>query len=364
VPPIGYVIRQPELAQTLELLAAQGQDGFYRGAFAHRLVEGVRGLGGNWSEQDLAAYQALERKPIVGTYHDARIVSASPPSSGGVALIEALHILEPYDLRALDAVTRKHLVIEAMRRAFRDRAQYLGDPDFVTVPVERLVSPFYADGQRTSIRLDRALPSSALAPVAGEVNSGPHTTHFSVLDAQGNRAAVTITLNLWFGSGLMVPGTGLLLNDEMDDFSVKAGIPNAYQLVGAEANSIAPGKRPLSSSTPTFVESPRGVMITGSPGGSYIISMAILATLDFLDGKTPQQIVSTPRYHHQYLPDVVLYEPDALDGAERAGLEQLGHTLRESNRRWGNMQVVTWDYASDKVQSASDPRGEGEGLVY
>jgi gamma-glutamyltranspeptidase/glutathione hydrolase len=362
-PEIGFLIRQPELARTLSLLAREGADGFYKGAFAQRLVAGVRALGGIWTDADLAGYAALERAPIIGKYRDARIVSASPPSSGGIALVDALHILEGYDLAKLDAVTRKHLIIEAMRRMHRDRAVYLGDSDFVPVPIEQLTSRFYADGQRTSIRLDRATPSDMLAGFAGP-QMGLQTTHFSVLDRQGNRVAVTITLNLGLGSGLMVPGTGLLLNDEMDDFSIKAGTPNAYQLVGADANAIAPGKRMLSSSTPTFVESPRGVLIAGSPGGNFIIGMVLLATLDFMEGKSAKEIVAAPRFHHQYLPDVVLYEPDALSEGERAGLQSLGHKLEESRRRWGNMQVVTWDFATGKVEAASDPRGEGGGMVY
>jgi len=363
VPPLGFIIRQPELAKTLELLAQHGSDAFYHGAFATRLVSGVRKLGGIWTEQDLAAYQAIERKPIISTYHDARIVSASPPSSGGIALVDALHILEGYDLSAFDSATRKHLVIEAMRRAYRDRAAYLGDSDFVQVPVERLISRFYADGQRTSIPLDKATPSEMLGGFEN-VRQGTQTTHYSILDAAGNRAAVTITLNLGFGSGLVVPGTGLLLNDEMDDFSIKAGVPNAYQLVGADANSIAPGKRMLSSSTPTFVETPHGLLITGSPGGSYIISMVILATLEFMDGKSAAEIVSAPRLHQQYLPDVVQYESGALSPDERMRLEAMGYKLREAGRRWGNMQAVTWDYRTGKVEAASDPRGDGSGQVY
>ncbi len=363
VPPLGYVVKQPELARTYQLLADKGMRAYYQGEFARKLAGEVRKLGGIWTEQDLADYRAVERAPIIGHYRGARIVSASPPASGGIALVDALNILEGYDLGKLDAVTRKHAVVEAMRRAHRDRAIYLGDPDFVKIPVEMLTSPLYADGQRTSLRLDRATPSEMLPSAAMEAQQGAHTTHFSILDRDGNRAAVTITLNLWFGSGLVIPGTGILLNNQMDDFSIKAGTPNAYQLIGAEANAIAPGKRPLSSSTPTFVESPRGLMIAGSPGGSYIIGMVLLATLDFMDGKAAKEIVSAPRFHHQYSPDVITYERDAFSDAEKAALAARGHQLREGDR-WGNLQVVTWDYASGKVEAAADPRGDGEGLVY
>jgi gamma-glutamyltranspeptidase/glutathione hydrolase len=190
------------------------------------------------------------------------------------------------------------------------------------------------------------------------------TTHFSILDSDGNRVAGTISINLFFGSGFMPAKTGVLLNDTMDDFSIKPATPNAFGLVGDKANEIAPNKRPLSSMTPSFVETPKGLMIIGTPGGSYIISMVLLGTLNYLDGMNAAQIVKYPRYHHQYLPDVVDYEPGALSGSEIAQLQAKGQTLKESSRRWGNMQVITWDFADGKVEAASDPRGEGEGLVY
>jgi gamma-glutamyltranspeptidase/glutathione hydrolase len=363
VPPLGHVIRQPELAASLELLARQGADGFYKGDFARQLVAGVQSLGGNWTEADLANYKVVERAPIVGQYRGARIVSGSPPASGGVALIDALNILEGFDLSGVDKVTRTHLVVEAMRRVHRDRAVYLGDPDFVSIPVARLTNPDYAAGQRASIRLDRATPS-AMLPGVDAPAPGPSTTHFSVIDAKGNMVAATITLNFFFGSGLMVPGTGILLNNQMDDFSAKPGVPNGFQLIGGDANAIAPKKRPLSSSTPTFVMAPNGVMILGSPGGSYIIGMVIQGTLNFMDGRSAQDVVSAPRFHHQFSPDVLQFESDALTAEERKALEARGHTLREGTRRWGNMQVVVWDYKTGKVEAASDPRGAGVGLVY
>jgi gamma-glutamyltranspeptidase / glutathione hydrolase len=230
-------------------------------------------------------------------------------------------------------------------------------------PVERLIHPFYAAGQRASIRMDKATPSNML-PGVDAASPGPSTTHFSVIDAKGNMVAATITLNFFFGSGLMIPGTGILLNNQMDDFSVKPGVPNGFQLIGADANAIAPKKRPLSSSTPTFVEGPNGLMIIGSPGGSYIPGMVILGTLDFMDGKNAQAIVAAPRFHHQFSPDVLQFESDAFTPEERKQLEARGHTLREGTRKWGNEQVVTWDYRTGKVEAASDPRGAGVGLVY
>ncbi len=363
VPELGFIIKQPDLANTLEALAAQGAKGFYTGRVAEDLVRGVRATGGIWTLADLAAYKVIERKPLAGSYHGARIVSASPPSSGGIAIVDALNILSGFDLHGVDSATRKHLVIEAMRRAYRDRAQYLGDPDFVSMPLRLLTSPDYASGQRASIRTDKAMPSDML-PGIGSPPVGMQTTHFSVLDAAGNRVAGTISINLFFGTGYMPPKTGVLLNDTMDDFSIKPGTPNTFGLVGDAANAIAPNKRSLSSMAPSFVETPKGVMIIGTPGGSYIISMVLLGTLDYLDGLSAADVVKDPRYHHQYLPDVVDYEKGALSADEIARLQAMGHSLKESSRRWGNMEVITWDYATGKVEAASDPRGEGEGLVY
>jgi gamma-glutamyltranspeptidase/glutathione hydrolase len=362
VPPVGTIIKNPRLAESLAILAEKGPDGFYKGALAKKLVDGVRKLGGIWSLEDLAAYRVKERAPVVGEYHGARIVSAPPPSSGGVALIDAFNILSGYDLKSLDSATRKHLVVEAMRRVHRDRAEYLGDPEFVSIPMDRLLNPYYAAGQRASIRMDRATPSDALPGITPSA-PGIDTTHFSVIDADGNRVAGTMSINFFFGTGLMVPGTGVLLNNEMDDFAAKVGVPNGFRLVGADANSIAPGKRPLSSMTPTFVEKADGVMVLGSPGGSYIMGMVLLATLDWLDGVPAEQIVKAGRYHHQYMPDTLQFEPGALTNEEKATLTRYGHQLRES-RQPGNMQIVTWDKKTGEVKAVADPRGVGVGVVY
>ena len=363
VPAIGTIITQPDLAHTLEAMANLGAKGFYEGEVAANLVAGVKAGGGIWTLRDLAAYKVVERKPLVGQYRGARIVSASPPSSGGIALIDALNILAGYELQKAEAATRKHLIIESMRRAYRDRAIYLGDPDFVKMPLAQLTSVDYAAGQRTSIRADKAMPSNMLPGIESE-SVGMQTTHFSVLDAQGNRVAATISVNLFFGTGYIPPKTGVLLNNTMDDFSTKPGRPNEFGLVGATANAIAPDKRSLSSMTPTFVETPKGLMIVGSPGGSYIISMVLLGTLNYLDGMTAAGIVKYPHYHHQYLPDEVDFEQGALTDSELKTLQGMGHTLKASSRPWGNMQVITWEFSTGKVEAASDPRGEGEGLVY
>ena len=363
VPAVGFILRQPDLARSLSIVAEKGAEGFYQGAFADRLIAGVRQLGGTWSREDLANYRLMEREPLQGTYRGARIVTAPPPSSGGIALLNALNILDGFDLARLDSVTRKHVILESLRRVHRDRAEYLGDPAFVKVPVDRLLSPYYAAGQRASIRLDKATPSDLLPGYIGDSSSGVSTTHFAVLDREGNRVAATITLNAWFGTGLVIPGTGILLNNQMDDFAIKPGEPNMYRLVGAEANRIAPGKRMLSSMTPTFVESDKGVAILGSPGGSFIPSMILLGTLNWLDGADANGIVTAPRIHHQYQPDMVFAEPAGLSNDERRALEERGHKIRDWPATIGNMQIVTWDYASKTVVAASDPRGAGKGLT-
>jgi gamma-glutamyltranspeptidase/glutathione hydrolase len=317
VPALGSLIKQPQLADTLRTLASKGAAGFYQGELAETLVAGVRAAGGNWTLEDLQQYRVVERPPLVFRYRDLQVVSAPPPSSGGVALATMLHILEPYELHKLDEAARIHLVTEAMRRAYRDRAEYLGDPDFVGIPVQRLIHPWYAQGLGASIRFDRATPSASL-PAQAESGGGADTTHFSVLDREGNRVAATLSINYPFGSAYVVPGTGVLLNDEMDDFSAKPGVPNAYGLVGAKANAIAAGKRPLSSMSPTFVESDAGVAILGTPGGSRIISMVLLAILDLANGQGPQSWVSLPRFHHQYLPDLIMCHRRIADKGARA----------------------------------------------
>jgi len=363
VPAEGAVMRLAGLAKVMERLAEDGAAGFYEGEIAARMVEAVRADGGVWTLEDLAAYRVIEREPLVAEFDGGlRFVLAPPPSAGGVAIIQAINLLQNFDFESLDAADRAHLVIEALRRAFRDRG-YLGDPAFVDMPLDRLLHPAYAAGQATSIRMDRATPSEMLAPLhTGD--GGDHTTHFSVIDAAGNRVAVTQTLNGWYGSSFAVPGLDLLLNNEMDDFAVKPGAPNLYKLVGAGANDIAPGKRMLSSMTPTFIESPRGVALLGTPGGSRIISMVLLASLAWVEGADAETMVSLPRYHHQYLPDQVVHESGAFSGGQAAALEARGHVLQESRRLYGNMNVVTWEYEGNRVEAATDPRGRIEGWTY
>ena len=362
VPEAGHRLRQPELAETLDDIARQGEAGFYGGRVARQLVDGVRRNGGLWTLEDLARYNVVERQPVTGHYRGLRITSAGPPSSGGAALLTMLNILSGLRLDAADEVTRTHLVIEAMRRAYRDRAQYLGDPDFQSVPVAMLTGAAHAAVLRETIRTDRATPSAALG-ATGPVTQGTDTTHFSVLDREGNRVAATLSINYPFGACLTPPGTGVLLNDEMDDFSIKPGTPNAYGLVGAQANDVAPGKRPLSSMTPTFVEDADGVAILGTPGGSRIITMVLLAVLDMAEGNRPQSWVSRPRFHHQYLPDAVQYEPRAFDRDTIEGLTARGHRLTALEAPYGNMQAIYWDKKDRRVYAASDPRGSGAAEV-
>lgn len=358
VPEAGRRIVQAELAATLESIARFGENGFYHGAVARKLVQGVRAAGGIWSLQDLAQYRVVERQPVRGVYRGMRISSAAPPSSGGIALLAMLNMLSAYELDALDTATRSHVIIESMRRAYRDRAEYLGDSDFVEVPVERLTGMAHARALGESIDLDRATPSDALPGKASGVE-GEDTTHFSIIDADGNRVAATLSINYPFGACVVPPGTGVLLNDEMDDFSAKPGEPNVYGLVGAEANAIEPGKRPLSSMSPTFIESDQGVAIIGTPGGSRIITMLLLGILDLADGNGPDSWVSLPRFHHQYLPDAVQFEPGAFDENMQQQLRERGHTLRPLESTYGNMQAIYWDKKTGKVTPASDPRGVG-----
>jgi gamma-glutamyltranspeptidase/glutathione hydrolase len=359
VPTLGYRLMQPELAATLTRLAAGGHGGFYGGETAERLVAGVRAAGGIWTLADLESYSVLEREPVLGRYRGWRVVSASPPSSGGVLLVQMLNMLDRFELDGLSSVARAHLLAEVMRRAYRDRAEFLGDPDFVDIPVERLTHPFYAAGLVRDLRFDRVTPSIGIEPE----KNGTDTTHFSILDREGNRVAATLSINYPFGSGFVAPGTGVLLNDEMDDFSAQPGVPNAYGLVGGEANAIVPGKRMLSSMTPTFVESERGVALLGTPGGSRIITMVLQALLALDAGQGPARWVASPRLHHQFLPDEIQHEPEALSDAERNALISLGHMLKAIPDGFGNMQAVYWDRHENRVSAASDPRGIGQAEV-
>jgi gamma-glutamyltranspeptidase/glutathione hydrolase len=360
-PQAGWLLRQPELARTLELLGREGNGGFYGGEVARALVDSVNRAGGVWRLSDLAGYRVIERAPLRFQYRGASITTAALPSAGGIALAQSLQMLEHFETDNARSPRDAHLVIEALRRAFRDRAAYLGDIDFVAVPVERLTSAAYARKLAATINPGAATRSSVPEhePDAG---GSTNTTHLSVMDAAGNRVAATLTINLVFGSGVVARGTGVLLNNEMDDFTVRAGVSNAFGLRGGEANAIAPGKRPLSSMTPTFVEDAKGVLVVGTPGGSRIVSQVLLAVLDYVHAPAVDlaAVVRAPRYHHQWWPDRVEIEPEGFPAQWRAALEAKGHKLGTAKRRWGNMQAVFTSKRDGLAVAASDPRGADE----
>lgn len=368
----GQILRQPELAQTLAQLGRQGWSGFYRGTTARRLLAAVRHAGGRWTAPDLASYQVKWRKPIVFRYHDWTVVTAPPPSSGGIALAQMLQMVEGWDLNHLDPVKRTHLLVEAMRRAFHDRAFYLGDPDFVSIPMDLLTSKPYALGLRATIHPDRALPSQALSGQPPPLED-LQTTHFSIIDHQGNRVAATQTLNLQYGSGMVAKGTGVLLNDEMDDFALTPGVPNSFGVMGFAANAPQPGKRMLSSMTPTFLQSPHQVVVLGTPGGSRIITIMLLAILGVDAGLDPGQVASLPRFHHQWLPDVIDAEQQTFTPQQIQLLQAMGHTVhsvgdtsvsgRGSSHAWGNLQIVRWQMDQQRLSGASDPRSPEGGVA-
>lgn len=362
-PQAGWVLRQPELAATLEAIAEAGRAGFYQGKVARRLVKAVREAGGIWSLEDLRQYRVIEREPARVRYRGLNVITAALPSAGGLQLAIMLNILAGYDLDSLDKAHRVHLVVEAMRRSYWARGLYLGDPDFVAVPYQCLASPVYANALRSGIDPEHATRSAALGNTSGSPGQGADTTHLSIIDADGNRVAATLSINYPFGSGFVAEGTGVVLNDEMDDFATHPGEPNVYGLVGGEANAVAPGKRPLSSMSPTFVEGRQRVGIIGTPGGSRIVSMVLLAILEFADGQPPAVWVSRARYHHQYLPDAIQYEPGAFSPELRAQLAAMGHRFEPLSRDYGNMQAILWDRRSNKLQAASDPRGSGQARV-
>jgi len=359
VPQKGWILKQVDLARTIKKIMKDGHKSFYTGSFAKKMVESVQSNGGIWTEEDLNRYKVLEREPVRSTYKGISIIAPGLPSSGGLVLSNALNILAGYELDKLSLTAQKHLIIESLRRAYYERAIKMGDPDFMDNSLEFLLTPSYAAKQRESININYATDNQTLEfadpPYQGQGND---TTHFSVIDKFGNRVAVTQSINFWFGSAFVPKGTGVLLNNEMDDFSIKPGIENGYGLIGYDANAVEPGKRMLSSMTPTFLESERGFVILGTPGGSRIISMILLATLEWINGGDAKSMVSLPRFHHQYHPDYVLYEEEAFMSSEINELESMGHTFKKSNRQFGNMQIIMWEHENNKIEIASDPRGK------
>ncbi len=364
----GEVFRQPLLAQTLKRIALNPDD-FYHGRMAGELIRDLQKGGALLTAKDLAQYTVAERRPVVGTFHNYTIISSPPPSSGGVVLVSALNILEAYDLSRLQdrSAAWIHLIAEAYRRAYMDRSDYLGDPDYNRIPVAELTSKKYAAAWRRSILADAASPSSKLERPAGFLPPAPKTaghraesqdtTHYSVVDDEGNAVSVTTTLNNAFGSDVSSGTLGFLLNDEMDDFASKMGVPNMFGLIQGPANAIAPGKRPLSSMTPTIIlENNKLRYVLGSPGGARIITTVANIFLSTADGGLNiQEAVDAPRFHHQYLPDKLYLEPGFSDEA-MAGLRSMGYDLAVSARHWSNGECIAVDPGTGELEGGQDHR--------
>ena len=362
VPALGAQIRQPQLAITLERIASQGRDGFYAGPTAQAMVEGIQAAGGIWSLDDLANYRTAKREPLRYQLAGQReLISAPPPSAGGVALAQSLAMLQRLPWQSAEPVQRSHYVLEVLRRAYRDRG-LLGDPDYVANPLPQLLARNYLTSLADSIDAHQATPSNSLPPALAW-REGDHTTHFALIDADGNAVAATLSVNLPFGAAFSAPGTGVVLNNEMDDFAADPRGSNSYGLAGSQANAVAAGKRPLSSMSPSFIESPTQFAAFGTPGGSRIPSMVLLSMMGFLEGKPVADWPAVPRYHHQYLPDVVEHEPGAFSTGQQRELQARGYQLKDLGRTYGNQQVLYWDKAGQTLEAASDPRGVGAAQV-
>jgi gamma-glutamyltranspeptidase/glutathione hydrolase len=373
----GWRLRQKDLATTLRTLAEQGPDAFYTGEIARRIAAEMERRRGLLTAEDLAGYRPQPRPAVVGRYRDLEVVSFPPPSSGGAVLVEMLNILEGFDLASLgpEDPSTAHRVVEAMKLAFADRAFWFGDPDFVEVPLAELTSKQYAAKQRERFSTpwyrksplhwgDAERAIEVKGPGIPPRDSG--TTHLSTADAEGNAVALTMTINTPFGSGITVAGTGIVLNNEMDDFSKAPGRPNVYGLVDERgANAVAPNKRPLSSMTPTIlVKDGKLFMVTGSPGGPRIITTTLLTILDVVDfGMSVQEAVAAPRYHHQWLPDHVSVEP-GISAALVEGLEERGHEVERSEHTWSSAQAIVVDPETGLQHGGSDPRGDGAALGF
>jgi gamma-glutamyltranspeptidase/glutathione hydrolase len=366
-PVAGDRLVQPDLARTLSTIAEQGPAVFYRGAIADQIVAEMARTGGLITKTDLAAYQAKERPPVAGTFRGCRIITIGPPSSGGVALLELLNVLEGYPLGEYghNSSRAMHLMAEAERRVYADRSEWLGDPDFVEVPVSGLVSKRYAQHIREAIPETRATLSSDVKPGRPRDFEHSETTHYSVVDADGNAVATTTTLNGAFGSGQMVTGAGFLLNNEMDDFSAKPGTPNMFGLTGGDANAISPGKRMLSSMTPTIVaKDGRTLLVLGSPGGSRIITTVLQVVLNVLEfGMDVQEAVDAPRFHHQWQPDVIRVERQGFPADVVTALGAMGHTI-QVQEDMGDVHAIMIDPTTGLRLGASDPRMDGRTIGY
>jgi gamma-glutamyltranspeptidase/glutathione hydrolase len=367
LPKMGQRLLQKDLAATLETIMAQGADGFHDGPVAERIAASVQKAGGVLTIDDLRSYRPVWRAPVRGEYRGATIWSMPPPSSGGVHLVQMLNILENFPLpkAGYGAAATLHPMIEAMKFAYADRSRFLGDPDHVEVPVERLTSEDYASALTKRIRPDKALPVSEVEGVAPAKSGSVHTSHFSIVDADGNAVSSTQTINLTFGSGMVAAATGVVLNDEMDDFAAAPGVPNAFGLIGSDANAVAPNKRPLSSMTPAIVMKDGKVrLVVGSPGGSRIITAVLQVVLNVLDhGMGVAEAVGAPRIHHQWSPAEVRVEPYGVSPDTLTLLRGMGHPIVLAPLGT-NVQAILVDPETGILTGASDPRGEGAPAGY
>ncbi len=363
----GDLFVQKDLARTLELIKKYGRKGFYEGRTAELIVKQIQKLDGLITLEDLKNYHCVERKPVVGEYRGYKIISMGPPSSGGIAIIEALNILENLDLEKDDYQSSRylHYLIESLKRVYFDRAEYLGDSDFVYVPVQKLISKDYANNLFKQIHPEKSTRLEEVNTKSAMDYESPETTHYSVIDKDGNAVSVTTTINSSYGSSIVVDGAGFLLNNEMDDFSIKPGVQNQFGLIGKEANSIAPNKRMLSSMTPTIVlKDNKPFLIVGSPGGSMIITTVLQVILNIIDFKMDLfRAVSFPRIHHQFIPEEVYYEDYALSEDVIHKLEGYGHKFKKRNFiGWVNAILV--DQENKLFYGISDPRGYGLAMGY
>lgn len=360
----GDRLIQTDLARTMEIIAAKGADGFYKGEVAHMIADDMKRNGGLITEADLAAYKAVWREPVYGSYRGYDLALMPPPSSGGVHILQILNVLSHYPMKEFGADTFQstHVMVEAMRQAYADRSEFMGDPDSIKIPVKWLTSQKYADEIAAAIPAEKARSSETVRPGTKPISEGTETTHYSIMDSEGNAVATTYSLNYSYGSGIVVPGTGALLNNGMDDFSAQPGTANAYGLVGGAANAIAPRKRSLSSMTPTIVfKDGKPMMVTGSPGGSRIITTVLQNLVNVIDfDMNIAEANATPRFHHQWKPDVVYLEPNFNKDIQRS-MEAQGYKIDKTRSTMGSVQSVM--FKDGVFYGSSDPRRIGAASI-